>query len=188
MNAQFRGNRFVYNWITATHPSGDSTSSKIRMRDEFGRTVLAIDGLNIGVVSRSRFLGELPRKVKSISRVSEGQKTQRNRDQQELAIVGIAGVFPQANSIYELWRNLIAGTHSITEVPENRWKEFDSWFDSTKRQKHRAYTRWGGFIDNIDKFDYKHFSLTKADAELMDPQQRVMLQEAIKAIKNARNR
>ena len=194
LNEQFRGNNFIYNWITTSHPSGDSTSSEIRMRDELGRTVLAIEGLNVGVVDRFRFLGKLPEKSKSISscnirrkegRVNEGKNTQGNMDQKELAIIGIAGVFPQASSIYELWGNLITGANSITEVPENRWKEFDSWYDCTKSQKRKAYTRMGGFIDNIDKFDYKYFSLTKADAELMDPQQRIMLQEAIKAIKNA---
>lgn len=91
-----------------------------------------------------------------------------------IAIIGLSGRFPGANTIDELWQVLVEGRETIRfftpdeldpSVPEHRKSD-------------PAYVRARGLIDHADEFDPQFFGLTPALAELMDPQQRVFLEIA----------
>jgi acyl transferase domain-containing protein/acyl carrier protein/SAM-dependent methyltransferase len=101
----------------------------------------------------------------------------------DIAIIGISGRYPGAANVDEFWENLKAGTDSITEVPADRWD--GKFFQSEAAGSRRSYSRWGGFIDDIDKFDPLFFGLSPRTAELMDPQERLFLQTAWSAIEDA---
>jgi len=47
------------------------------------------------------------------------------------------------------------------------------------------YCKWGGFIDNADRFDPLFFSISPKDAESIDPQERLFLEIAWEVIENA---
>ena len=47
------------------------------------------------------------------------------------------------------------------------------------------YSKWGGFLDDIDKFDPLFFRISPAEAERMDPQERLFLQTAYSSIEDA---
>ncbi len=99
-----------------------------------------------------------------------------------VAIVGMAGRYPGAADIPEFWRNLRAGRDAIGEVPADRW----DWRDHVDpERKDRAYTRWGGFIADADKFDPLFFGITPREAKLLDPQQRVFIEAAWAALEDA---
>ncbi len=99
-----------------------------------------------------------------------------------IAIVGMAGRYPGAADIGEFWRNLRAGRDAIGEVPADRW----DWHDHVDpERKDRAYTRWGGFIADADKFDPLFFGITPREARLLDPQQRVFIEAAWAALEDA---
>src|SRR6185436_18729474 len=49
----------------------------------------------------------------------------------------------------------------------------------------RSVSKWGGFITDADKFDPLFFNLSGREAEIMDPQQRVFLQESYHALEDA---
>ncbi|MCW5698017.1 MAG: SDR family NAD(P)-dependent oxidoreductase [Bauldia sp.] len=99
-----------------------------------------------------------------------------------IAIVGMAGRYPGAADIAEFWRNLRAGRESIGEVPADRW----DWHDHVdSERKDRAYTRWGGYIADADKFDPLFFGITPREAKLLDPQQRVFIEAAWAALEDA---
>lgn len=103
---------------------------------------------------------------------------------QDIAIIGMSGRFPGANDVEELWKNLIEGKNSITEVPKERW-DIDAYFDPDMKKLDKTNSRWGGFLADVDKFDPLFFNISGMEAEVMDPQQRLFLQECWKSLENA---
>ena len=101
----------------------------------------------------------------------------------EIAIIGLAGRYPGANTIAAFWEDLKAGKDSVTEVPAARWnwEEFFSW----KTTSGKTISRWGGFIDDVDCFDAGFFRISPAEAELIDPQERHFLEVAWSAVEDA---
>ncbi|MDR3491852.1 MAG: SDR family NAD(P)-dependent oxidoreductase [Gammaproteobacteria bacterium] len=92
----------------------------------------------------------------------------------DIAIIGMSGIFPGAKNVDEFWDNLIQGKDAITQVPPNRWDA-----------DHGSAISWGGFIEDIDKFDAEFFNISAYEAELMDPQHRILLQTVCKTIEDA---
>lgn len=106
--------------------------------------------------------------------------------QEDIAIIGISGRYPKANNLDELWENLKLGKNCVTEVPLDRWDHseyFDPDHENVKPGK--TYCKWGGFIDDVDKFDPLFFNISPREAEYMDPQERVFLQIAWEAMEDA---
>lgn len=92
----------------------------------------------------------------------------------DIAIIGMNGRFPGAADLRRFWENLKAGTCSIGEIPPDRW-EVDAFF-GPMGQDNKSYTKSGGFLRDIDRFDPTFFRISPREAELMDPQQRLMLE------------
>ncbi|MGO4773547.1 amino acid adenylation domain-containing protein, partial [Flavobacterium sp. W22_SRS_FK3] len=93
-----------------------------------------------------------------------------------IAVIGMSCRFPGAQDLETFLENLKSGKDSITEVPKSRW-EIDDFFSSKEEiDGYQMNTRWGGFIDAIDKFDASFFEISPREAKLMDPQQRILLE------------
>jgi acyl transferase domain-containing protein/enoyl-CoA hydratase/carnithine racemase len=104
----------------------------------------------------------------------------------DVAIVGMACRLPGAKSWRALWENLMRGVDSITEAPADRWPgPPEEWFDPERRRPNTAYSKWGGFLDGVASFDAPFFGISPAEAIIMDPQQRIFLEEAYHAIEDA---
>jgi amino acid adenylation domain-containing protein/thioester reductase-like protein len=103
---------------------------------------------------------------------------------QPIAIIGMSGKFPDANDVNEYWDNLSRGKDSVKEIPETRWS-LNDFYDSDAGVPNRSYSKWGGFLSDIDQFDPFFFNISPKEAELMDPQQRLFLQEAYGALEDA---
>lgn len=114
-------------------------------------------------------------------RFSSGSRT---LSQQDVAIVGISGRYPLAKDLNEFWENLKAGRDCITEIPANRW-DHQKYFDSTKGTPGKSYSKWGGFVSDIEMFDPLFFNISPREAELMDPQERLFLETAWQVIEDA---
>lgn len=109
---------------------------------------------------------------------------QQEQADDEIAIIGMSGVFPGAENLEMFWDNLYHGVDSITEIPKERW-DGDEFYESNKNKKEAIYAKWGGFLQDIDKFDPLFFHISPRDAEVMDPQERIFLQCAWKAVEDA---
>ena len=48
--------------------------------------------------------------------------------------------------------NLKSGKDSIIEIPKER-SDYELYYDPDKNKPNKSYSKWGGFIDNVDKFD-----------------------------------
>ncbi len=101
-----------------------------------------------------------------------------------VAIVGISGKFPMAENIEAFWNNLEKEKCCITEIPEDRWNWRDFYGDPQKEQN-KTNIKWGGFIDGVGDFDPLFFGISPKEAELMDPQHRLLMAYAWKAIEDA---
>jgi acyl transferase domain-containing protein/acyl carrier protein/SAM-dependent methyltransferase len=93
---------------------------------------------------------------------------------QPIAIIGMSSRFPGADGPDAFWRLLVDGRSAIGPLPADRWPPDG-----------RAYTRWGGFLDEIDRFDPLFFGIAPADAAAIDPQERLFLQVAWHAMEHA---
>ena len=103
---------------------------------------------------------------------------------QPLAIVGMACRYPGADSIAAFWDLLTAGRDARSEVPESRWNA-QAYHDPAGVRPGSINTRHGCFLGNVDEFDAAPFGLSAAEAEQLDPQQRVLLETALQALRDA---
>ncbi len=95
-----------------------------------------------------------------------------------IAVVSMACRFPGgANTPDAYWQLLQQGTDAITEIPSARF-DVDAYFDADPEAPGKIATRWGGFVDGIDKFDPQLFGIAPREAVSMDPQQRLLLETA----------
>ncbi|MEV5612323.1 condensation domain-containing protein [Streptomyces sp. NPDC052225] len=92
----------------------------------------------------------------------------------QLAVVGVAFEFPEADDWAALTALLRGAGHTMRPMPERRVK--DTGLAPTPED------RAGGWIEDITGFDHRRFGLSRAEAELVDPRQRRMLQLAVRAI------
>ncbi|WP_054814730.1 type I polyketide synthase [Nocardia arizonensis] len=66
-----------------------------------------------------------------------------------IAIVGMAGLFPQARNAGEYWQNIVDGADCTTEVPADRWRIAD-YYDPDPTAPDKSYAKRGGFLPDID--------------------------------------
>jgi len=102
----------------------------------------------------------------------------------DVAVIGMSGKFPGASNISEFWDVLSNGKDCITEVPKSRW-DIDEYYHPDPLKPGKTYSKWGGFINDVDKFDPLFFRISPSEAEVIDPQQRLFLEECYKALEMA---
>lgn len=90
-----------------------------------------------------------------------------------IAVIGMACRLPDAETPEEFWANLIAGVDSIRPLPASQHNSLPS--------EHA----WGSSIANVDSFDPAFFKISPAEAAVMDPQQRILLELAYQALEHA---
>ncbi|WP_439596798.1 SDR family NAD(P)-dependent oxidoreductase [Falsiroseomonas sp.] len=93
---------------------------------------------------------------------------------QDIAIIGMAGRFPDSDTLDEFWQNLRAGREVIREIPGERWDAARS-----------GGATQGGFLRQVDRFDPLSFGISPAEAARMDPQERLFLEICWEAMEDA---
>lgn len=101
-----------------------------------------------------------------------------------VAVVGMAGIMPQAADLEIFWKYLEEGQNLISRVPSHRW-QWGGFDRALAREPDIGTVIWGGFMEEVDKFDALFFGISPREAELMDPQQRIFLETVWKTIENA---
>ncbi|MGW1528427.1 type I polyketide synthase [Streptomyces sp. NPDC002159] len=97
----------------------------------------------------------------------------------DIAIVGMAGRFPQAPDLDAFWELLAHGRDAVGPVPPDRWDP-DEVTDPTKDVQ-----AVGGFLEDVDLFDAGFFGISPREAEVLDPQQRLLLEAVWRALEDA---
>ena len=105
-----------------------------------------------------------------------------------IAIVGMSGVFPMARDLDAFWQNLAEGRDCDPRgAAEDRWDWRAYWGDPAT-DAGRTNVKWGGFIDGVGEFDPAFFGISAPEARMMDPQHRLLLTQAWRAIEDAGTR
>jgi acyl transferase domain-containing protein len=92
----------------------------------------------------------------------------------DVAVIGLDCRFPGANSPAQFWDNLVRNVSGVREIPADRWDARAHFGDP--REVNKTNSKWAGLIDDVDKFDAEFFRTSAMEAQLMDPQQRIMLE------------
>jgi acyl transferase domain-containing protein/NADPH:quinone reductase-like Zn-dependent oxidoreductase/NAD(P)-dependent dehydrogenase (short-subunit alcohol dehydrogenase family)/aryl carrier-like protein len=108
-----------------------------------------------------------------------------DRLHEPIAIIGLSCRMPRgANDPEAFWQLLHDGVDGISEMPRERWN-VDAYYDPNPGAPGKMYTRWGGFLDSVDKFDPNFFGIAPREALKIDPQQRLLLEVAWEALERA---
>src|SRR6202171_4417228 len=100
-----------------------------------------------------------------------------------IAIIGMAGRFPGAESVEEFWANLVAGRESISFFNDTELAV--SGLDAAELKRRGQYVAARGVLKDADCFDAAFFGVNPKEAEVMDPQQRVFLEACWAALECA---
>ena len=105
--------------------------------------------------------------------VSDGQNTSLSR-KDDIAIIGVAGRYPGAKNLDELWEVLRTGKSCITKADETRWPN-SLCYQTTEIP---VPSRFGGFLEDIYCFDRQLFGISAERAIAMPPEVRLFLEIA----------
>ena len=98
-----------------------------------------------------------------------------------IAIVGMAGRFPDAADHEAFWKNLEAGLDLHREVPPDRYN-VKTHTDPNSKIRNTSHTPFGNFIKDPGLFDARFFNMSPREAAQTDPMQRLMLVTAYEAM------
>ncbi|TMC17160.1 MAG: polyketide synthase [Chloroflexi bacterium] len=98
----------------------------------------------------------------------------------DVAIIGISGIFAGSASLEAFWNHLQAGRSCIEAITRKDWQ-----MSTYAADTNASLCKRGGMLQDIDQFDPLFFNISPLEAERMDPQQRLFLEEAYKAFEDA---
>src|SRR5262249_40363241 len=106
--------------------------------------------------------------------------------EEPIAIIGIHGRYPHSANLDEYWNHLKHGRSLIDVAPQGRW-DYEEFYDPdpAAASDGKIYCKWGGFLDDYDKFDPHFFNISPEEAKVIDPQERLFLESVWAAIEDA---
>lgn len=102
-----------------------------------------------------------------------------------IAIVGVGVRFPGGNDTPAAFaESLKAGRAGTGPVPADRW-DVAALYSPEDGARGRIRTQGGGFLSGIDQFDARFFNIAPKEANVIDPQHRLVLECAWSALEHA---
>ena len=130
-----------------------------------------------------KYLQALKKASEKIKDLSE--KVDALKRKEPIAVIGMGCRFPGgANNPEAYWRILEQGVDTIKEIPPDRWNA-ELFYDADARTPGKAYSKYGGFLDEVSTFDGNFFGISPVEAESLDPQQRLLLEVSWEALEHA---
>lgn len=108
----------------------------------------------------------------------------KNTQVDGIAIIGQSGRYPKSDNLNLYWENLKQGNYCVQRMPASRW-DSQPYLDDVPVAEGKIYSDWIGMVDDVAGFDADFFKIPPSEAEMIDPQQRIFLQEAYRAFEDA---
>jgi len=104
--------------------------------------------------------------------------------EEPVAIIGMACRFPGSKDLAGYWRQLLAGENAVVEGPPGSiigrtGRQFPQFAASNQA------IRFGAYVEDVDLFDAEFFRISPIEAQMLDPQQRMMLEVSWWALEDA---
>lgn len=93
----------------------------------------------------------------------------------DIAIVGMAGIYPDAEDVDQFWANILAGHDAVREAPQD-WLGASDLFAPESSELMKIYTRRGGFLGDLSRFNPAEFGTMPLSVEGAQPDQFMALQ------------
>ena len=140
------------------------------LEEESGQEAISLE--KPGALSRARDQGK--------NRLKKPGK--EKQETLEIAVIGMAGIFPGAAHIHQFWENLKNGVESITFFTDDELKR-----DGVDEQllENPDYIKARGILAGVEYFDSSFFGFAPVEAQIMDPQMRIFLQCVWHALEDA---
>ncbi|MEZ4240534.1 MAG: amino acid adenylation domain-containing protein [Myxococcota bacterium] len=100
----------------------------------------------------------------------------------DIAIIGMSGAFPGAATIESLWTHTLAGRDCLSDLSP---ADLDRGGVTPEEANERGYVARAGILPDARCFDAAFFGYAPREAELLDPQHRVFLEHAVRALDDA---
>lgn len=108
--------------------------------------------------------------------------TEPSEHRREIAVIGLACRFPGAQNQAQFWANLRDGVESISRFTD---EELLASGIAPEVLRLPNYVKAGGVLPGIELFDAGFFGMSRREAEMTDPQQRIFLEVAWEGLENA---
>jgi acyl transferase domain-containing protein len=101
----------------------------------------------------------------------------------EIAIIGMACIFPQAPDLKTYWRNILGKVNAVSE-PVESWGA-DRYYDPDGDSDETIYTKAGGFLRDLYRFNPMEFGIMPNSIDGQEPDQFLALKVAHDALADA---
>jgi iturin family lipopeptide synthetase A len=108
--------------------------------------------------------------------VEQQHEQSHSNSDQDIAIIGMSLRLPGASTKEQFWDNLQEGTDSIQPLNFKRKQDAKHYLSVLQWDKPESEYVEGGYLDEVDTFDYSFFKMNPKEATMMDPNQRLFLQ------------
>jgi len=127
-------------------------------------------------IAGSRRLRELPTEAPQVI-------ADRREKPLDIAIIGMACLFPKAHDLCTYWENILDKVDCISEIPVERF-DWTRYYDSDRHARDRIYSRWGGFLDPV-LFDPIRYGMPPNSISSIEPVQLLTLRVVEAALDDA---
>ena len=139
---------------------------------------------NVSAYAASNQIARVPTPNWPDSPIQSSPVQSNRQSSRDIAIIGMHGRFSGAEGLDQFWDNIANEVNLIEEVPSDHW-DIRSWFNEDPDVKGMTYCKWGSFIKDVDKFDAMFFKISPREAEMMDPQGRLLLESVYSAAEDS---
>lgn len=105
-----------------------------------------------------------------------------NSSSQDIAIVGMAALFPQAKDLRAYWQNILNRVNAVTAAPDE-WAQ--GFVDPDSTANNRIYSRMGGFLGPLAEFNPMEFGIMPNSVDGGEPDHFLALKVAWQALADA---
>jgi myxalamid-type polyketide synthase MxaB len=127
----------------------------------------------------------LKRSLDAIDALTAKLAASEARLREPVAVVGMSCRLPGGvTTPAQYWSLLRDGRSGIREIPGDRW-DVEAYYDADPKAPGKMYTKYGGFLEQIDRFDASFFGIAPREAIMLDPQHRLLLECAWESLEDA---